>query len=117
MITSNPPLQARENPRNNVPDERSRRWMGKVSRFLRLDRLPPLPRKILVALTGGLFLIPGLIMIITPGPAFVLIPLGLAVLGLEFPWAHAALGKIRDALRAARNKWKNRKSGPSGSQK
>ena len=32
-------------------------------------------------------------MLITPGPAFVLIPLGLALLSLEFAWAEALLDR------------------------
>ena len=36
---------------------------------------------------GALVLLAGVIMLVTPGPAFVLIPVGLAMLALEFDWA------------------------------
>jgi uncharacterized protein (TIGR02611 family) len=44
--------------------------------------------------TGGVVVtIAGVIMLVTPGPAFVLIPIGLAMLSMEFVWAERLLGK------------------------
>jgi tellurite resistance protein TerC len=40
-------------------------------------------------------LIVGIAMIVLPGPAFVVIPVGLGILGLEFAWARAWLKKAR----------------------
>ena len=40
---------------------------------------------------GFLVLIAGVVMLVTPGPAFVLIPVGLAMLALEFEWAERLL--------------------------
>jgi len=37
----------------------------------------------------------GLVMIVTPGPAVIIIPLGLALLGTEFVWAKRLLKKLR----------------------
>jgi hypothetical protein len=34
-------------------------------------------------------------MIVLPGPAFVVIPAGLAILGLEFAWARIWLKKVK----------------------
>jgi uncharacterized protein (TIGR02611 family) len=42
---------------------------------------------------GFLVLLAGIIMLVTPGPAFVLIPVGLAMLALEFEWAERLLEK------------------------
>jgi len=53
----------------------------------------PLPYRIAFGLAGVVVLLAGLVMLITPGPAFVLIPLGLAMLSLEFAWAERALDK------------------------
>ena len=47
--------------------------------------------RILWGIGGTLILIGGLIMLVTPGPAFVLIPVGLAMLALEFEWAERLL--------------------------
>jgi hypothetical protein len=44
-------------------------------------------RKCVVAMMGGTVLLIGIIMIVTPGPAIVVIPAGLAILATEFAWA------------------------------
>ena len=68
----------------------------------------PRPIRALYVVAGFTILGAGLLMLITPGPAFVVIPLGLALLSLEFAWAEAlldrALEKSEQAkLRAARS--------------
>ena len=52
-------------------------------------------RRIAVAVVGGTVLLVGLALIVLPGPAFVVIPLGLAILGLEFAWARLWLRKVK----------------------
>ena len=37
-------------------------------------------------------------MLVAPGPAIVVIPLGLAILGIEFAWARHWLKKLRQTL-------------------
>ena len=44
-------------------------------------------KKTLVALVGGGLLLTGLVMLVLPGPAFVVIPAALAILAMEFVWA------------------------------
>jgi uncharacterized protein (TIGR02611 family) len=46
----------------------------------------------------------GIIMIVTPGPAFVLIPLGLAILATEFAFARRWLDKAREQARKAQER-------------
>jgi|Deesub1362B_J571_1020462.scaffolds.fasta_scaffold00196_34 hypothetical protein len=41
----------------------------------------------------------GLLMVLLPGPAVVVIPLGLALLATEYHWARRLLGGIRARLR------------------
>lgn len=53
----------------------------------------PRPIRALYVVAGFTVLLAGVIMIVTPGPAFVLIPIGLAVLSLEFAWAEALLDR------------------------
>jgi uncharacterized protein (TIGR02611 family) len=57
------------------------------------------------AVAGGLVTLAGVAMLITPGPAFVIIPIGLAMLALEFAWAerllHRALHHAEIAHRRA----------------
>lgn len=54
-----------------------------------------LARRIAVAVVGTTVLVIGAVMIVTPGPALVVIPIGLAILGLEFAWARLFLRRVR----------------------
>jgi tellurite resistance protein TerC len=40
----------------------------------------------------------GIALIVLPGPAFIVIPLGLAILAVEFAWARRWLKKARELL-------------------
>ncbi len=70
---------------------------------------PPLDRHVrilrwlrrgIVLLVGLSVVLLGVVMIVTPGPAIVVIPLGLAILATEFLWARRVLRRIRDHLRS-----------------
>lgn len=52
-------------------------------------------RRIVITLTGFTVLLVGLALIVLPGPAFIVIPAGLAILGLEFAWARHTLRALR----------------------
>ena len=52
-------------------------------------------RRIVIVLIGATILIVGIAMIVLPGPAILVIPAGLAILGTEFLWARQLLGKMR----------------------
>jgi uncharacterized protein (TIGR02611 family) len=56
---------------------------------------------------GVLVTLAGLVMLVTPGPAFVLIPAGLAMLSFEFAWAEAALEKALEQAEKAQQKARN----------
>jgi tellurite resistance protein TerC len=55
-------------------------------------------RRIVIAIVGFTVLLLGVIMLVTPGPAFLMIPGGLAILGLEFAWARHWLKKARQTI-------------------
>lgn len=55
-------------------------------------------------IVGTLVLLGGLVMLVTPGPAFVLIPIGLAMLSLEFVWAEQLLEKSLEQAQIAQEK-------------
>ena len=55
-------------------------------------------RRIAVTLVGTTILLIGIVMIDAPGPAVVFIPIGLAILGLEFAWARVWLRKVRASI-------------------
>jgi uncharacterized protein (TIGR02611 family) len=55
-------------------------------------------------IVGSLVTLGGVIMLVTPGPAFVLIPIGLAMLSLEFVWAERLLEKSLEQAQIAQAK-------------
>ncbi|MCC5848874.1 MAG: PGPGW domain-containing protein [Verrucomicrobia bacterium] len=57
-------------------------------------------RFLVITIVGTTVLLLGVALIFLPGPAFIFIPLGLGILGLEFPWAKRLYKKIRDKIKA-----------------
>jgi uncharacterized protein (TIGR02611 family) len=55
-------------------------------------------RRILVFAVGSTVLLIGGVLLFTPGPAFVVIPIGLAILAIEFAWARRWLRKVRNLI-------------------
>lgn len=55
-------------------------------------------RRIVIGIVGATVLLIGVIMIVTPGPALVVIPVGLAILSIEFTWARAYLRRLRETI-------------------
>jgi len=56
-------------------------------------------KRFIVAVIGFTVLAIGIAMVVLPGPAFIVIPLGLFILGTEFVWAKRFLEKIKDKLK------------------
>ncbi|MGH2376387.1 MAG: PGPGW domain-containing protein [Candidatus Methylomirabilales bacterium] len=52
-------------------------------------------RRLIVAVVGGTVLLIGLALLVLPGPAVVVIPLGLAILATEFVWARRLLARVK----------------------
>ena len=62
------------------------RWLQKwVARF-GLESRPRL-RRFLIGTIGFSVVLIGLVMIVLPGPAIIIVPLGFAILASEFAWA------------------------------
>ena len=55
-------------------------------------------KKISITLAGGILLLLGIIMIVLPGPAVLIIPLALTILSLEYQWAKHWLKKSQKML-------------------
>lgn len=79
--------------------------MQKIRHWLRLDKMPKMVRIAVVSVVGGVFLAAGIVMIVTPGPAFIFIPLGLFLLASEFKWAERWAQKLVDAFDKVHAKW------------
>lgn len=58
-------------------------------------------RKVVVGVLGLTLVLIGLAMVVLPGPAFVVLPAGLAVLSLEFAFARRWLRRLRAMARRA----------------
>ena len=55
-------------------------------------------RRIAILAVGSTVVALGIVMLVTPGPGLIVIPIGLAILGLEFAWARAWLRKVRERI-------------------
>jgi tellurite resistance protein TerC len=55
-------------------------------------------RRLIIIVAGFTVLIVGVAMIVLPGPAVVVIPLGLAILATEFIWARTLLTKLKERV-------------------
>jgi hypothetical protein len=55
-------------------------------------------KRIVVMVLGSTVLSIGIALIVLPGPAFIVIPLGLAILAIEFSWARRWLRSVRTIL-------------------
>ncbi len=55
-------------------------------------------RRLVVAVVGTTVLLFGIALVFLPGPAFVVIPIGLGILGLEFAWARRLLARVRKTI-------------------
>lgn len=56
-------------------------------------------RRTIIFVVGSTVVALGIVMIVTPGPAVVVIPLGLGILAIEFAWARYLLKHIKDQPR------------------
>jgi tellurite resistance protein TerC len=52
-------------------------------------------RRVIVSVVGATVLLIGIALLVLPGPAFVVIPIGLAILATEYAWARRWLRKAR----------------------
>ena len=70
-------------------------------------------RRVVVAIVGTTVLLFGIALLVLPGPAFIVIPVGLAILATEFAWARRWLEIVREAAEKGVDKlsafpWANR---------
>ena len=67
-------------------------------------------RRIVVGVVGATVVLLGLVMLVTPGPALVVIPVGLAILSIEFTWARMWLRKLREAISSNNRSGRSRRA-------
>ena len=56
-------------------------------------------KRLIIGLVGLAVLLIGIAMMFLPGPAIVVIPVGLGILATEFVWARSLLEKVKGGLR------------------
>ena len=54
-------------------------------------------RRVIISIVGMSVLLFGIALLVLPGPAFVVIPVGLAILATEYAWAHRWLRVIKES--------------------
>jgi uncharacterized protein (TIGR02611 family) len=79
-----------------------------VAARVRLDSWPRLrvAYKVLVALVGLLVVALGLVLVPLPGPGWLIVFVGVAVLGTEFPAAHRVTQAVRRLGRRLHLRWR-----------
>jgi uncharacterized protein (TIGR02611 family) len=65
-------------------------------------------KRLWIGIIGGTVLIFGIALIVLPGPAFIVIPAGLAILATEFAWAAHWLEKMKKSAQNIKNKIKRK---------
>ena len=59
-------------------------------------------KRVFIAIVGGTVVLIGLAMVVLPGPAFIVIPAGVAILATEFIWARRWLERAKEIIK----RWK-----------
>ena len=75
---------------------------------MHFDQVPQIVRKVILAVIGTTVVLIGIALIILPGPAFIVIPIGLAILASEFIWARGVVKRGRIFVKRARRAVKSK---------
>jgi fatty acid desaturase len=81
-------------PRQHASGARKLTWQRRLNQKLGLDKAPGI-RKVVYTIVGVTILALGAAMIVLPGPAVVVIPIGLAILASEYAWARRIIRRGR----------------------
>lgn len=80
---------------DEAPNSRFSQILSRVLAKLRVDDIPHIKR-IIVTIIGGTVLILSVALLVTPFPAVLVAPVGLAILGTEYAWARRWLRQARE---------------------
>lgn len=69
-------------------------WVKRLSGIWSTENIK-IVRRVIVSVIGATVLLIGVALLVLPGPAFIVIPLGLAILATEYAWARRWLKKVR----------------------
>jgi tellurite resistance protein TerC len=68
--------------------------MKRISRIWNIENIR-IVKRVIVSVIGATVLLIGIALLVLPGPAFIVIPVGLAILATEYAWARRWLKKVR----------------------
>jgi tellurite resistance protein TerC len=80
------------------------KWVSRAKAAIGLNILPAPLRKLIVAVIGITILLLGAAMVVLPGPAFIVIPVGFGILATEFAWARRMVRRARIMIAKARGR-------------
>jgi uncharacterized protein (TIGR02611 family) len=86
------------------PTPRKPRIVRRLEAQRERHRQRPLVVRVLYIVVGFTLLLGGVAMLVLPGPAFLVIPIGLALLSLEFAWAENLLDRALEQGENAKKK-------------
>lgn len=69
-------------------------WMKRLSGIWNVENIKVV-RRVIVSVIGATVLLIGVALLVLPGPAFIVIPIGLAILATEYAWARRWLKNVR----------------------
>src|SRR5712664_3085654 len=69
-------------------------WMKRLSSIWNFENIK-IVKRVIVSVVGATVLLIGVALLVLPGPAFIVIPIGLAILATEYAWARRWLRKVR----------------------
>jgi uncharacterized protein (TIGR02611 family) len=70
------------------------RWMKRLFSVLNVKNVK-IVKRVIVSVVGVTVMLIGIALLVLPGPAFVVIPVGLAILATEYAWARRWLKRAR----------------------
>jgi tellurite resistance protein TerC len=79
------------------------KWIGRITDAVGLKEMP-VARKAIVAVIGSTIVLFGIALIVLPGPAFIVIPLGIVILASEFAWARRVIRRGKVFVEKARRR-------------
>jgi uncharacterized protein (TIGR02611 family) len=81
-------------PRSDKEQSATSRWMKQLFGVWNVENIK-IVRRVIVSVVGATILLIGITLLVLPGPAFIVIPVGLAILATEYAWARRWLKKVR----------------------
>ena len=55
-------------------------------------------RRLIIAVIGFTILLIGIVLLVLPGPAIIVLPIGLTILATEFVWARNLMKKVKTGM-------------------